>query len=181
MPKNPQPVPPVFQPEVAAEAIYWAAHHQRRELWVGGSTNVAMVGQKFAPGVADWYLGKKGFDAQQTDKPIHRDAQPNLFEPVPGDHGARGSFDDLASDHSWELRASKHKNWLWVASASALLAGMWGARKLSEASLRRTFERPDLAFHVERRFRGPDRRHADRRAYASASDQEPAKTSPGVL
>jgi short-subunit dehydrogenase len=166
LPKNPQPVPPIFQPEVAADAIYWAAHHHRRELWVGGSTDVAMVGQKFIPGIADWYLGKKGFDSQQTDKPTHRDAQPNLWKPVPGDHGARGSFDDVASDHSWELRATKHKNWFWAAGAGIALAVMWGATKMSEASLRRTFDRPDLALHADRRSPRIDRRRgpvADRR------------------
>jgi len=132
LPKNPQPVPPIFQPEVAAEAIYWSAHHRRRELWVGGSTTIAMVGQKVAPAFADWYLGKTGIDAQQTDAPTHRDPRPNLWEPLPGDHGAHGSFDSRASDHSWELEASKHKHWLWAAGLALAGVCIWGATKLRD-------------------------------------------------
>jgi NAD(P)-dependent dehydrogenase (short-subunit alcohol dehydrogenase family) len=137
LPKNPQPVPPIFQPEVAADAIYWAAHHRRRELWVGGSTVVAMVGQKIAPGFADWYLGKTGVDSQQTDAPTRRDPRPNLWEPLPGDHGAHGSFDSRASDRSLELTASKHKHWIWAASLALAGAGVWGATKAREIWTRR--------------------------------------------
>jgi NAD(P)-dependent dehydrogenase (short-subunit alcohol dehydrogenase family) len=136
LPKNPQPVPPIFQPEVAASAIYWAAHHRRRELWVGGSTTVAMIGQKIAPGFADWYLGKTGFDSQQTDAPTHRDPRPNLWDPLPGDHGAHGSFDDRASDYSWELTASKHKHWIWAAGLALAGAGVWGATRLRDVHSR---------------------------------------------
>jgi hypothetical protein len=137
LPKNPQPVPPIFQPEVAGDAIYWAAHHRRRELWVGGSTTVAMIGQKIAPGFADWYLGKTGFDSQQTDEPTHRDPRPNLWEPLAGDHGAHGSFDTRASYRSWELMASKHKHWIWAASVALGGVGIWGATKAREMRVRR--------------------------------------------
>jgi hypothetical protein len=136
LPGNPQPVPPIFQPEVAADAIYWAAHHRRRELWVGGSTTVAMVGQKIAPGFADWYLGKTGVDSQQTDQPTRRDPRPNLWEPLPGDHGAHGSFDSRASDYSVELWASKNKPWLWLGALSLGVAGALGAAKMRDARVR---------------------------------------------
>jgi len=94
MPRKAQPVPPIFQPEVAARAIHWAAHNERRELYVGWPTVKAIIGDKLAPGLADWYLGRNGYDAQQTDEPETRDRRDNLWEPLPGDHGAHGRFDE---------------------------------------------------------------------------------------
>src|SRR5207302_3390981 len=70
LPRHPQPVPPIYQPEVAARAIYWAAHHKRREIFVAGSTVEAIYAQDFAPGFADWYLGSHGYDSQQTSQPV---------------------------------------------------------------------------------------------------------------
>src|SRR5207248_547748 len=86
-----QPVPPIFQPEVGARAVYWAAHHHRRELFVGSSTVAAIMGQKFIPGLLDKYLGKTGFDSQQYDGPEDRSRPNNLWESVPGDFGAHGA------------------------------------------------------------------------------------------
>jgi NADP-dependent 3-hydroxy acid dehydrogenase YdfG len=107
-----KPVPPIFQPEVGARAIYWAAHHRRRELYVGGPTLEAILANKVAPGVLDHYLGRTGFQSQQTSEPENPDRPDNLWEPVPGDHGAHGTFDALAHERSWELRASLARRWI---------------------------------------------------------------------
>ena len=96
LPRRPQPVPPIFQPEVAAEAIVWAADHDRRELYVGWPTVKAIVGDKVAPGLLDHYLARHGVERQMTDEPEDPDRPDNLWEPVPGDHGAHGRFDHLA-------------------------------------------------------------------------------------
>jgi NADP-dependent 3-hydroxy acid dehydrogenase YdfG len=109
LPRHPQPVPPIYQPEVAAEAIVWAAHRGRREVWVGRSTPVVIAGNHVAPGIGDRYLARTGFDSQQTDQPVNGDRPDNLFEPVPGDHGAHGEFDEQAAKSSIELWLSKHR------------------------------------------------------------------------
>ncbi len=98
--RHPQPVPPIFEPEVGARAIYYAAHHRRREIFVGGPTVKAIYGQDVAPGFADWYLGTHGYDAQQTSEPVPSDRPDNLFEPVPGDYAAHGIFTDRAKAYS---------------------------------------------------------------------------------
>jgi NAD(P)-dependent dehydrogenase (short-subunit alcohol dehydrogenase family) len=94
-----QPVPPIYQPEVAADAIVFAARHARRELFVGGSTVLAIVGHRIAPWVGDRYLARTGFDAQQTEE-AERERPDNLFEPVPGDHGAHGRFAARSKERS---------------------------------------------------------------------------------
>jgi len=125
LPRQPQPVPPIFQPEVAAEAIYWAAHHRRREVWVGGSSVGAIVGTKVAPGLLDHYLAKTGFDSQQTSDPVSSSRPDNLFAPLPGDHGAHGRFDARAHEHSVQLWADTHKPWLALASVGVGVACAW--------------------------------------------------------
>jgi short-subunit dehydrogenase len=105
MPRQSQPVPPIFQPEVAADAVVWAAHNPSRELLVAWPTIKAVFGNAVAPGLADRYLAKHAYDAQQTDEPADNGRPDNLFEPVPGDHGARGPFDATARSGSFELWA----------------------------------------------------------------------------
>src|SRR4051812_25888341 len=97
-----QPVPPIFEPEVAARAILQAAEHPRRELQVGRSTYLAMWGQKVAPGFLDWYLGRTGYTAQQTNEPEDETRPDNLESPLDAttDHGAHGRFDDRAEPWS---------------------------------------------------------------------------------
>ncbi len=124
LPKRPQPVPPIYQPEVAAQAIVYAGDHpRRREYWVGGSTVGTMIGDKFAGGLLDRYLGRTGFGSQQTPEPQPADAPANLWEPVDGpdghDHGAHGRFDDSASARSPQLRASRHHGLLGAAGLAA--------------------------------------------------------------
>jgi hypothetical protein len=123
-----QPVPPIFEPEVGARAVYWAAHHRRRELYVGMSTVEAIVGNKIAPGMLDRYLARTGFDSQQTSQLEDPDRPNNLWEPLPGDHGAHGTFDARASNKSWELLASLNRLWLglgFTIGAGAALIGGW--------------------------------------------------------
>lgn len=117
LPKKAQPVPPIFQPEVAADAIVFAATHNRREIYVGYPTVQAIVGNKLAPGFADWYLARHGFQSQQTDQPADPDRPDNLMAPLPGDAGAHGVFDDRARSFSPQLWATKHRDWLMGGAA----------------------------------------------------------------
>jgi NAD(P)-dependent dehydrogenase (short-subunit alcohol dehydrogenase family) len=123
LPNHPQPVPPIYQPEVPAEAIVWAAEHRRREHWVGRATVKAIIGNKLVPGFADWYLGKTGYKAQQTQKPVDADRPSNLFESVPGMHASHGMFDDQATMSSPEVWVSEHRSWL-AGAAAAGVAGL---------------------------------------------------------
>src|SRR5947199_518580 len=120
--RKPQPVPPIYQPEVAAEAIIYAAYQTRREMEVGMPTVVAVEGNKFFPGLMDRYLARTNYEAQQTDKPVEPDRRDNLWTPVPGDHGAHGTFDDCASESSPQLWTNMNRRWL--ALACGALAGL---------------------------------------------------------
>ena len=120
LPRHPQPVPPIFQPEVAAEAVYYAAHHPRREMLVGMPTVVAIYGDKIAPGVGDRYLAAQGYDSQQTDQPVDPERPNNLWEPLPGDRGAHGIFDDRSSSFSLQLWANMNRKWIALAGAAGL-------------------------------------------------------------
>jgi len=116
LPRKAQPVPPIFQPEVAARAIYYAAHHpERREYYVGFSTVKAIFGNKLAPSFADHYLARDGYDSQQHDGPENPNRPNNLWEPVSGDHGAHGTFDERASSFSMELWLEMNRKWLGAA------------------------------------------------------------------
>jgi hypothetical protein len=119
-------VPPIFQPEMAAEAIVWAAHHDRREIYVGWPAVKAIVGDKIAPGFADWYLARNGYESQQYDGLADPHRLDNLWEPVPGDHGAHGVFDERAKDHSLQLWANLHRGLLALAGA-AVAGAAWAA------------------------------------------------------
>ncbi len=127
LPKRPQPVPPIFQPEVAAEAIVFAAYARRREVWVGGPTIKAILANKIAPGLLDRYLARQGYSGQLSAEPADPAAPDNLFEPVPGDHGAHGRFDRRATSWSAALWASMHKGSLLAGGAVAGLALLMAA------------------------------------------------------
>ena len=127
LPNRAQPVPPVFQPEVAAEAIMWAADRGRREMYVGMPTVTAIIANKLAPGLLDRYLAGTGYAAQQTDQPEDLERADNLWTPLPGDHGAHGRFDSVAHGASAQLWLSQHRGAVGLAVASLALAlvGMW--------------------------------------------------------
>ncbi|MBC5801014.1 MAG: SDR family oxidoreductase [Candidatus Eremiobacteraeota bacterium] len=132
LPHKAQPVPPIFQPEVAARALYWAAHHRTRELWVGGSTVKAILGQKIIPGLLDVYLGKTGYKSQQYDGSRDPDAPINLWEPAPGDYGAHGDFDERSREFSRELWLATHGMWAVYAATAVLALGTIAlARKIA--------------------------------------------------
>ena len=116
LPHKAQPVPPIYQPEIAAQAIYYAAHHaERREYYPAWSSVFAIFGNKIAPSFADRYLADKGYGSQQYDGPDDPNRPNNLWEPVPGDHGAHGHFDSRARSRSSELWLETHVKLLGVA------------------------------------------------------------------
>ena len=110
LPRKAQPVPPIFQPEVAAEAIYFAAQNPRREFYVGLPSVKAIVVNKIAPGLLDHILARTGYDSQQYDGPEDPNRPNNLWHPVPGDHGAHGAFDARAKTWSPQLWTSEHRS-----------------------------------------------------------------------
>lgn len=126
MPCEPQPVPPIFQPELIADAIYYASIHERREIDLGMTTVAAVLGQMVAPGFLDHYLARRGYDGQMTDRPNVPGRPTNLFAPVPGDHGAHGAFDAHARGSDPTLRITR---WLGAAGVT-VLAGLASAAAL---------------------------------------------------
>jgi len=121
LPRKAQPVPPIFQPEVAAEAIYFAAHHPRREFYVGWSSATAIIANKIAPGLLDHFLARTGYDSPQYDGAEDPNRAYNLWEPVPGDHGAHGDFNARAKKSSAFLWMSEHRGWLMLIAAAVAL------------------------------------------------------------
>jgi NAD(P)-dependent dehydrogenase (short-subunit alcohol dehydrogenase family) len=131
LPKHPQPVPPIFQPEVAAEAVVYAADHpRRREYWVGGPTVGTLIANKFVPGLLDHYLARTGYQSQQTDGPD--DPAANLWEPADSetehDYGAHGVFDKKATTRSYQFWGSRHRGLLGAAAVGAAATGAFIAR-----------------------------------------------------
>jgi NAD(P)-dependent dehydrogenase (short-subunit alcohol dehydrogenase family) len=130
MHRHPQPVPPIYQPELAAEAILEAARHPaRREWWVGGSTALTLIGNALAPGIADRYLARTGFDSQQTDEPVAEGRPDNLFEPLPGDRGAHGDFDGAAHADSAQWELTRHRRLLGLLGMGAVVLAGGACRK----------------------------------------------------
>ena len=135
LPQKAQPVPPIYQPEVAAGAVLYAAEHpKRREYWVGGSTAATLLANAVAPGILDRYLARTGFKSQQTGEPRPADQPSNLWQPVDGPHGpdegAHGVFDDQAKTRSPQLWASQHHGTLAAVAGGLLAAGAaWAARR----------------------------------------------------
>jgi NAD(P)-dependent dehydrogenase (short-subunit alcohol dehydrogenase family) len=126
LPNKPMPVAPVYQPEVAARAVHWAAHHRRREIWVGVPSLYTILGNKLSPMVAEMYLARTAVGGQQTEEALAPDRHDNLFEPPPGDPGAHGDFDEKAHEHSVQSWASLHRGSLFAglgAGAASVAAG----------------------------------------------------------
>lgn len=129
LPQHPQPVPPIYQPEVAARAIVWAAKHPRREVHVGVPTVATIWANKIVPGVLDRYLARTGYSSQQSDRPAG-ERPDNLWEPVPGGHGAHGIFDVRATSSSPQLAFTTHRRLVaGVAAAAAGAVGLARARR----------------------------------------------------
>ena len=124
LPRKPQPYPPVFQPEVPAEAIYYAAHHRRREMFVGWPTLKTVIGNRLVPGYVDRVLAETGYEGQQYNGLVGPGRKDNLWEPVPSDFGAHGDFDQQAKSSSWLLWADMHQQ-LIAMGLSALAAAVF--------------------------------------------------------
>jgi NAD(P)-dependent dehydrogenase (short-subunit alcohol dehydrogenase family) len=135
MPRHPMPVPPIYQPEVAARAVVYAAHHRRRQVYVGAPTFMTIWGNRLLPWVADRYLAKTGYKSQQTEQPASPDRPSNLFEPVPGDPGAHGRFDDRAHAQSPLLELSLRRG-AALAGVAAVASTASIARLIALRSLR---------------------------------------------
>src|SRR5438067_9180591 len=132
LPRQTMPVPPFYQPEIAADAIHWAAYHRRRQIFVGMPTVLNIVGERVAPWILDWYLARTAYRSQMTGQPLDggRDHD-NLFDPVDEDRGAHGPFDERAHEHSLQTTLSKHRR-----LAGSVAAGV-GAAAAGAALLRR--------------------------------------------
>ena len=126
MPKKAQPVPPIFQPEVVGRAVVFAAFNPRREIWLGGPTWQAIIGNKIAPWLADWYLARTGYNSQMRNEPTGPNPPSNLFETVPGRQGAHGSFDQKASNATATLWMTENRGALAAVGAvvGALCLGL---------------------------------------------------------
>ena len=131
MPRQPQPVPPIYQPEVAAEAIYHAAYHRQREMMVGWPSLAAIYGNRVFPNLLDRRLARTGYESQQTDEPVGPHRIDNLWEPAPGDRGAHGRFDGRAHSFSPQLWADTHRSWVAISATvfAAAAAIAWKLRR----------------------------------------------------
>jgi NAD(P)-dependent dehydrogenase (short-subunit alcohol dehydrogenase family) len=134
LPRRPQPVPPIYQPEIAADAVLYAAEHpRRREYWVGGSTVATLLANAVAPGLLDRYLSRTGYGSQQTDKPRDEDEPVNLWRPADRagteDFGAHGDFDERAVTRSPQAWASRHHSLLGALGAGTAAGLVWLARR----------------------------------------------------
>jgi short-subunit dehydrogenase len=123
LPNKPKPMGAIFEPEAAARAVIYAAKHDEREIYYGFSTFKTVLGNKVLPGWLDKYLAETCYEGQQTDEPDNKNRANNLWEPIPGDHGARGPFNKTAKGFSPLFIAKKHK-WMAVAAVSALVIGI---------------------------------------------------------
>ena len=123
MNRRPEPVPPIFQPELAARAIVWAAEHRRREVYVGWPSVKAVLANKLMPGVLDRILASQGYSGQLTEEPKQAGACENLYAPCDFDPGAHGRFDAQAKAHSWQWSITSNRTTLMA--AAGIVAGAW--------------------------------------------------------
>ena len=136
-----KPVAPIYQPEVPAQAIFFAATHRRRQVWVGFPTVKAILANRIAPGLIDKYLAKAGYSGQLSDEPLGEDAPANLYEPVPGAYGAHGRFDACSRSGSWEMYTDRHRTAFWAVATIGLLACVHQMAKRLNKPARRDFSR----------------------------------------
>ena len=128
MPRHPMPVPPIYEPEVAAEAVHFCAKARRRELYVGGSAVYTIWGSKLSPITAEVYLAKTAVKGQMTDQPVQLPRPGNLFDPPDHDEGAHGDFDGRAHPRSLQLWLTKHRRALGTAAAAGISAAAAAVR-----------------------------------------------------
>lgn len=121
LPRRPQPLPPIYEPELIADAVFHAASYPRREYWLGYPAVKAIVGQRLVPGLGDRLLASEAWDGQMTDEPAH-ERPDNLYEPVPGDYAARGRFTDRSASHAPAMWASEHRALLSALTGVGLAA-----------------------------------------------------------
>ncbi len=119
-----QPVPPVFQPELIADAVVRFAERPRREMWLGWPTIRAIVANRVIPGALDWYLGRTGVEAQQTEEPEQPDRPSNLWDPVSADCEAHGRFDDRATSKSPAIWVSSRRREVTAAALAGAVGGL---------------------------------------------------------
>lgn len=130
LPNKPRPMGKIYQPEVAANAILYAAAHNRRSIWVGAPTYKAIIGNRICPSYADHVLARNGYKGQQTNEPAAADRKNNVWDPVPEDRGVHGGFGDEAVNHSGTLWAALHRGFLATAAGVLLLTSMLAGNKL---------------------------------------------------
>ena len=123
MPRRPQPVPPIYKPEIAADAIVWAASARRREISVGATTAAVIWTNKVASGLLDRYLARTGYDAQQTSEAADPERAHNLWHPLPGDHGAHGRFEGRSARRSPQTWVNKRLPAIGLALAGLVALG----------------------------------------------------------
>jgi hypothetical protein len=151
--RRPQPVAPIFQPELAAEAVLVAAAGKQREIWLAAPTITAITAERTVPAVADRFLARRGFDSQQAEEPIEPERRDNLYAPLPGDWGAHGRFDDVARNRSvaWSMGRTLAQAQRWalrmmpVAFAAAGLLAVAAAKKNYSTARRATMDRRPFA------------------------------------
>jgi short-subunit dehydrogenase len=124
MGRKAKPVAPIYEPEVPARAIFFAATHRRREVWLGFPTVKAILANRIAPSLIDKYLASAGYEGQLSDEALPADAPANLFQPVPGDYGAHGRFDSKSRTGSWEMFTDRHRMAFWAAAGLGLATGV---------------------------------------------------------
>lgn len=148
LPNRAQPVPPIFQPELIAESIVWAAYNYRRSWNIGWPTTKAVVGNNFFPEYADEYLAKNGYEDQQTDQPEDPDRRHNLWDPLPGDHGARGRFTDRAKSQDAYILLNRHREPILLGAAAVAATAILTLvmRRRGAARRRRRLEREAATF-----------------------------------
>ena len=133
MPRKAQPVPPIYQPELIGQAAYWAAHHHKRQMYLGGSSAVVVNANKFVPGLGDRYLALTGYRSQMRDEPRDPNQPDNLFEPADEtkDYGAHGAFDDRSINRSYEMWVSEHMPFVLAGVTTGLAAAIAGLALVS--------------------------------------------------
>jgi short-subunit dehydrogenase len=170
LPRKGRPMGKVFQPEVAADAIYFASQRNRREVFVGVPTVQAILGDKLVPELGDWVLARQGYRGQQTDEPEDANRPHNLWEPLPGDRGAHGRFDGEAASFSPQLWATKHKPWVLAATALLTAGAAWLVnRRSTRPAAQPAPHAADTTGPAPEPEEVKDRTYTSRRTYPDAS------------